>query len=107
MLVTQVDKPMRRWPLNTRLYVAESGQHYAVHADAGLTAGQENALNAALNDLGQPAVKSGMHTIIMCDTTIVACDENGIAPDLTPLHSFAPGTSHEDALAAAGLEIAN
>lgn len=107
MVVTQVDKPMRRWPPGTRLYVDESGQHYAVHADEGVSAGQQNTLNAALNDLGQPMVKSGMHTIIMCDTTIVRCDENGIAPNLTPMCTCPPGTSHEDALAAAGLEIAN
>lgn len=107
MVVTQVDKPMKRWPPNTRLYIDESGQHYAVHADEGLSTGQESAVNAALAALGQPMIRSGMHTIMLCDTTIVACDENGIAPDLTPLHSSAPGTSHEDALAAAGLEIAN
>lgn len=97
---------MRRWPPNTRLYVDESGQHYAVHADGGLSGGQQNTLNAALDELGQPAVKSGMHTIIMCETTIVACDENGIAPDLTPMCTCPPGTSHEDALAAAGFEVA-
>ncbi len=107
MVVTQVDRPMRRWPPNTRLYVDESGQHYAVHVDAGLSAGQENAVNAALSDLGQPMVKSGMHTIMLCDTTIVACDENGIAPDLTPMSTCPPGTSHENALAAAGFEIAD
>lgn len=107
MVVTQVDKPMRRWPPNTRLYVDDSGQHYAVHVDAGLSAGQENAVNAALGDLGLPAIKSGMHTIVLCDSTIVACDENGIAADLMPMCTCPSGTSHEDALAAAGLEIAN
>jgi len=107
VVVTQVDKPMRRWPPNTRLYVDEAGQHYAVHADGGLSAGQQRAVDFALGDLGLPAVKSGMHTIVLCETTIVACDENGIAPELTPMCTCPPGTSHEDALVAAGLEIAN
>lgn len=106
MVVTQLDTPLPMWPSNTRLYVDESGQHYAVHVDSGLSVGQESALNAALEDLGEPLVNSGMHTVVPCETTVVACDENGIAPDLTPLCTCPAGTSHEDALAAAALEIA-
>lgn len=32
-------------------------------------------------------------------TVVFACDENGVAADLTPLREFPPGTSHADALA--------
>ena len=87
---------MKRWPPGTRLYEAEDGQYYAVHADAPIP----------LDDLGiPPEIARNIHTILPCESTIVACDDRGVAAVLEPMFTADAGTSHEDTLAAAGFEI--
>lgn len=84
------------WAPGTRLYRAEDGQHYAVHADALIPP----------DDLGiPPEIARNIHTILPCESSIVACDDRGSAPTLTPIFVSAPCTSHEDTLAAAGFEV--
>lgn len=87
---------MRMWAPGTRLYRAEDGQHYAVHADA----------LPPVEDLGiPPEIARNMHTILPCHSSIVACDDRGSAPTLDPVYVADPGTSYEDTLAGAGFEI--
>lgn len=96
MKVVLLDTDMSMWAPGTRLYQAEDGQHYAVHADA----------LPPVDDIGIPEeIKRNMHTILPCESSIVACDDRGSAPTLDPIYVAAPGTSHEDTLAAAGFEI--
>lgn len=105
MNITQLDTAMTMWPPNTRHYVADDGQHYAVRADPSVPSTFQSAVDQTLADLGQPSVSSGEHTIIACPTTIVACNADGIPADLTPLYIYPAGTTCEQALAAAGFEI--
>lgn len=93
-----IDADMPTWAPDTRHYVTTDGRHVAVHVDAGL-----NDLTAALLDESLaasvlPTLPSGVHKIVVEPTTIFACAEDGTAIDLTPLATFPPGTSHEDAV---------
>lgn len=97
MKVTLLETEMTMWPPNTRHYVDEDGQHYAVHSDAA------ESIDPAL--VVPPEIARNVHTIIPCPTTIVLCDERGIASSLDALHTAEPCTSHEDALVAAGFEV--
>lgn len=87
----------------TRLYRIGDEEFVAVESadpnDLGFAEGAiREALTAMSGDL--------MSTVkVLRPTVIVSCNEEGIPLSLTPLHTFPPGTSHEDALIQAGYEI--
>lgn len=103
-MVALVDSVMATWAPDTRHYVTDDGQHLAVHVADGLDAVTTELINESLEVSGIPTLESGIHTLVVEPTTIIECTEEGIAVNLTPLHTFPPGTSHEDALAQAGYQ---
>ncbi len=98
MKVVLLQTDMKRWPPGTRHYRDESGQHYAVHADT-----EAGAVAASMNL--PEGIARNIHTVLPCATTIVACDERGTAESMDAIYKGPAGTSHEDALAAAGFEL--
>jgi hypothetical protein len=67
--------------------------------DAGVTPETKSLIDETLTALGVPTLESGIHKVVVEPTVVLACDADGVATDLTPIHSFPPGTSHEDAIA--------
>jgi len=103
---TQVDRDMSFWAPETRLYSISDGSYLAVTVDPGVpTPEVEEVLDEALAALDAPSIASGKNLIQISPTVILPCTDEGFAIDLTPLHTFEPGTSHEDALTAAGYEV--
>ena len=77
MIATRIDADMGGWCPVTRLYAVDGG-HIAVTVADFLTAN---------------------------DTQAFYADENGGAISLQPLITFAPGTSHDEALTALGYTV--
>jgi hypothetical protein len=90
-VATLMGTDMSAWAHGTRHYQIDDGTHLAV----------ESCLMYEAPVVGEQAVKQ-----LGRPTVIFACTETGESLDgddaLTPLHSFEPGTSHEDALTMAG-----
>lgn len=85
MIVTEVtDADLSHWIAGTRLFETADSTYFVVSAD--------------LNDY--PADSSV--TFIRRPTVVLYCDPGGAVTDLIPDHSFDPGTSAEDAIAALG-----
>jgi hypothetical protein len=104
---TRLDTDMSRWADGTVHYHTDDGEYLAVEAympDCSSVVPQGalpmiDELIAVLGE-GRQAVKH-----VVRPTVVFACNEEGIATDLTPLHKFPPGTSHEDALAELGYTL--
>lgn len=100
MQITHVPNDMPQWPPTTRLYVDENGQHYAVHVDEGMPGVLASVV------AGLPAdIQAGLHNIMICHTTVVLCDENGVVSSLDVFHASAPGTPHRIALQELGFDV--
>lgn len=99
---TLVDSDMSTWAPGTQHYVTDNAVHLAVTVDAGLNDLTAAGIDELLAANGQPTLASGIHKVVVAPTVIVECNDEGIAVSLTPLHTFPPGTSHEDALELAG-----
>lgn len=89
---------MSHWGPGVRHYQLTDG-YIAVSVDAGVTPETQTLIDETLTALGVPTLDSGIHKVVVEPTVILACDAQGVANDLTPLHTFPPGTSHEDAIA--------
>jgi hypothetical protein len=112
---TLVTDNLAGWAPGTRHYRCSDGKHLAVEADP-LPEGSMLAVEDAPL-AGQIIVAVGGDTrqaikYVARPTVIFLCDEQGIPVDsdendhdpLTPLHRFEPGTTHSEALTAAGYE---
>lgn len=82
-MATLINDNMPRWAPVTKHYRTADGQDLAV-------------------EVGEPVGVGGGFVEKPRPTVIFACTEEGYAVDLTPLHRFPPGTTHEDALTQAG-----
>lgn len=100
MRVTHVQNDMPQWAPNTRLYVDDAGQHYAVYVDEGMPGVLASVVG------GLPAdVQAGLHNVMICNTTVVLCGPNGAASSLDVFHASAPGTPHRIALQEIGFDV--
>lgn len=91
------------WAPVTEHYETSDGAHWAV--EASVDAVPEGALamvEEQLVALGTDLVSTKQ---IVRPTLIFACTPEGQAVDLTPLHEFPPGTTHEEALTQAGYSV--
>lgn len=96
---------MSHWADGTRHYRTSDGLDLAVEAtdptdwEVVIPQGAQPMVDELLVVAGtnRAAVKQ-----VVRPTVILACTSDGFATDLTPLHTFAPGTTHEDALQMAG-----
>ena len=77
-----------------------TGQHYAVHVDEGMPGVLASVVGGLPADL-----QAGLHNIMICDTTVVLCDENGSPPSLDVFHRSAPGAPHRIALQELGFDV--
>ncbi|AIT13436.1 hypothetical protein PBI_RONRAYGUN_23 [Mycobacterium phage RonRayGun] len=92
------------WAPGTQHYNTDDGNTIAVCVDIGPNETTLGYLDETLSALvGQPI--AGRHNIIQQPTTIIDCFPDGTVEQLTPMHTFPPGTSHEDALRLAGYDI--
>jgi len=78
----------------------------AVTVFGGLTPTIETAINQALTGNGAAGLVIGQDEIVPQPTTVIGCNPDGSTDNLTPVATFPPGTSHEDALAEMGYVIA-
>lgn len=105
---TLQDTDMSTWADGTRHYLTDDGRHFAVEATiladgaSVIPVGAQPMINELLTLVGdgRAALKQ-----IMRPTVIFECTDDGLAIDLTPLWTFAAGTTHEDALAMAGYAV--
>lgn len=96
-----LDTEMVAWPPGTKHYQVEPGEYVAVDVDPGeIPEGAANIIEGLLVSLGSSLSET---KIVLRDTVIIPCNEEGIASSMDPIHRFPPGTSHEDALTQAGL----
>lgn len=104
---TQLDTDMAIWGPGARHYQTSDGRHLAVKVDDTGTLADSYAdkVDQLLTAIGQPAVASGKHRIVPQPTAIIECNGDGSPIDLTPEHTFPAGTSHDDALTAAGFIV--
>lgn len=104
---TQLDTDMSFWAPETHHYQIDGSSSYlAVTVDPGMPSeAVVEVIDATLGELNAPSIASGKNLIQIAPTVILPCTVEGLAIDLTPLHTFDPGTSHADALAAAGYEV--
>ncbi|MBU8833381.1 DUF7572 family protein [Mycolicibacterium goodii] len=98
--VTQLSTDMSHWPAGTHHYVTDAGDYLAVCVDVGIPAGSEQLLIETSAQLD-----GGIVRVLAQPTVIVQCDAEGSATSLDRLHTSPPGTSHADALAAAGYTV--
>lgn len=99
---TQVNSSMSHWMPDTRCYTTSDGRYLAVYVHADLNDKTRAHVEGALAEHGIPTFRAGIHTIVVSPTTIVECNADGIAEELTAAHTFPPGTTHEEALRLAG-----
>lgn len=97
---TRLDTDMSHWPAGSRHYAIDDGRHLAVCVDTGIPTDAEGLLNETLQLLD-----GGVVRVVAQPTVIVECDAEGSATSLDRLFTCPPGTSHEDALAAAGFTV--
>lgn len=98
---TYVNLDMGFWAPLTKLYAISDGTFVAVEVpDMGFLPEQISEL-AGIAGIDVTGAKHAERP-----TVIVACNDEGIATDLTPLNTFPYGTSFEDALTQAGYVIA-
>ena len=88
---------MSPWGAGVEHYRLDDGSHVAVSVDVGPNERAQQFIAETLGVIG-----GTIHRYDIEPTVIIACDEAGVATSLDRLHTFPPGTSHEDALAAAG-----
>ena len=105
---TLVDSVMDTWAPDTRHYVTDDGQHFAIHVYDGIDAQTSQYIDETLAEMGMPVLADGSNTIVVSPTTVNVCTKDGLPigdsiPE--PLHTFDPGTSHVDALALMGYTI--
>lgn len=99
MKATLVDSEMPTWAPDTRHYVTSDGRHLAIHVHDGLDEKMTALVDAALAALEVPTLASGVYAVAVSPTTVLECTEDGLPTTLTPLYTFPPGTTHEQALA--------
>ena len=93
-----LDTDMSHWGPGVRHYQTGDG-YAAVSVDAGVTLETKALIDETLTTLGVPTLESGIHRVVVEPTVVISCNADGVATDLTPLRTFPPGTSHEDAIA--------
>lgn len=90
---------MSHWADGTKHYRV-GGQDYAVEATTPganvVPVGVAPMITELLQIIGEGDAPL---LAVVRPTVVFACTPEGYAVDLTPLHTFPPGTSHEDALA--------
>lgn len=96
--MTLLDTDMSHWGNNVRHYQLQNG-FVAVSVDSGVNGETKALIDDTLTALGVPTLDSGVYKIVVEPTVIIGCNSVGVANDLTPLRTFPPGTSHEDAIA--------
>lgn len=114
MKAHQTDVPMDTWGPGVTHWAA-GDKFYAVMVDDVTDGKLPKFLTGALEEIAQfTDLDVRSHQILPRPTTLVRCDENGVAIDAdtaTPAvellteYEFPPGTSAEDALTAAGYEV--
>jgi hypothetical protein len=94
---------MAALPPGARHYRVGADDYVAVMVDTeALTAMAEGMLDELHRIIGAD-IQSTMR--VVRPTEILAVTADGLPIDMTPLHTFPPGTSHEDALTRAGYTI--
>lgn len=104
-----MDTDMSMWAPGTRHYQTDDGHNFAVQVNAELTDAAKVYVNQVLEELGAPPIDVPTpfrNRVTPQPTVIIECNADGGSIDLTPLHHFPPGTSHEYALVAAGYTLA-
>lgn len=87
----------------TRHYALNDGTHLLVEAStSSVPSGAEPMVQELLTVLGTDLMSTKQ---VVRPTIIFTANEEGLPLSMTPLHTFPPGTSHEDALIQAGYEI--
>lgn len=104
MRATCLDDDMPAWPPGTRHYEADDIGHIAVIVDQRCAEHAE-VIDATLEALGEAVVASGAHRFVVAPTVIVKCNPDGTPIDLTRLHEFPAGTTHDAALEQLGYTI--
>jgi hypothetical protein len=97
-MATLIDPAMPTWAPDTRHYVT-SGRHLAVHVAAEFNDATAALIGESLEANGMPSLQSGVHQIVVEPTTVFECNADGSPISLTPLRTFPPGTTHEQAIA--------
>ena len=108
MTTTLLETDMSGWAEVTNHYQVGPDEYIAVEASPTDNAELVPTTMAPMVDEvlmtmgnGRAATKN-----ILRPTMIFQCDVEGTATDLTPLFTFPPGTTHNDALVMGGYELA-
>lgn len=97
-----MDTDMSAWAAGTRHY-SGSTNNYAVEAsDVTIP---ENATRQIGGALALLNVDPNQTTMLARPTVVFECTPEGLAIDLTPVATFPPGTTHEEALAEMGYQV--
>lgn len=99
---TRLDTVMDTWAPTTFHYAISDGTYVAVEVD---DSGPTEAMQAYVEQVNTLEVTPMPMTYTPRPTVIIAATEDGRAVNLTRLHEFPPGTSHDDALIRAGFEV--
>lgn len=87
---------MGHWAPGTKHYRLSDGSHVAITVDTEELTPLGEAYLAEVHAVA--GVDLRMTKRIPRPTTVIACDDEGRAEHLTPLRTFPPGTTHEDAI---------
>lgn len=93
------------WAPVTKHYRTEDSKDFAITVYGGIPPSVVPLIDQALAESGAPSLISGQHQIVAEPTTVVSCNADGTAIELTPIATFPSGTSHENALVEMGYEV--
>lgn len=96
-MTESLDTVLEAFPPNTKHYRLASGDHIAVNADSIPPSAVQSVVSDVLTYVGADLQKT---TMMLLPTVVWACTADGLPTEagMTPLHTFPPGTSHEDAV---------
>lgn len=102
---TLLSTDVSNWPPTTQHYSISDGTWILVEVDeSGPTAAMQAYVLAAVNREPEELIPRPIE-FMQRPTVILPADGDGFAISLEPLHRFAPGTTHTDALTQAGFEV--
>lgn len=93
------------WAPGTQHYSTSDGNVLAVRVDTPPNHETAGLINETLSAIGGLPIGIGRHKIAPQPTTVIDCNPDGTVEHLTPLHTFPPGTTYEDALKQSGYPI--
>src|ERR1700756_1625873 len=100
---TELPTDMSHWASVTRHYVTSDGKYLAVEASTDtIPDGAERYIEEALAIAGVDLANT---TMLLRPTVIMPCTEKGEPIELSALHQFPAGTTHEEALANIGYQV--